>query len=65
MTQVPELPGEATGTSPRVGNGTVEGSAGSGQNKTLDAATAQKFIDQAKGDNAKARQLAKSAGYAI
>jgi hypothetical protein len=65
MTQVPELPGEATGTSPRVGNGTVEGSAGSGQHKTLDAATAQKFIDQAKGDNAKARQLAISAGYAI
>lgn len=65
LTQVPELPGEATGTSPRVGNGTVEGSAGSGQNKTLDAATAQRFLDQAKGDNQKARALARSAGYAI
>lgn len=63
LTQVPELPGEATGTSPRVGNGTVEGSAGSGQHKTLDAATAQKFLDQAKGNKSRARELAKSAGY--
>lgn len=56
----------ATGTSPRVGNGTVEGSAGTGQsNKVLDAATAQKFLDQAKGDNARARELARSAGYDI
>lgn len=63
MTQVPEIPGEATGTSPRVGNGTVEGSAGSGQHKTLDATTAQTFLTQAGGNKIKARQLAKSAGY--
>lgn len=65
MTQVPDVPGEATGTSPRVGNGTVEGSAGSGQHKTLDAETAQKFLTQAKGNKSRARELAKSAGYAL
>jgi hypothetical protein len=65
LTQVPEIPGEATGTSPHVGNGTVEGSAGSGQHKTLDAETAQKFLDQAKGNKSRARELAKSAGYAL
>lgn len=70
LTQVPELPGgasrnaePATGTSPRVGNGTVEGSAGSGQHKTLDAAKAQEFLDQAGGNKNRARELARSAGY--
>lgn len=54
----------ATGTSPRVGNGTVEGSAGSGQsNKVLDAKTAQEFLTQAKGNKNRARELARSAGY--
>lgn len=70
LTQVPEVPGAttrdvepATGKSPRVGNGTVEGSAGTGQHKVLDPETAQKFIDQAKGNNQRARELARSAGY--
>ncbi len=33
--------------------------------KILDAATAQKFLNEAKGDKAKARELAKKAGYEI
>lgn len=38
---------------------------GSTKAKTLDKATAQKFLDQAKGDKKKARDLARAAGYAV